>query len=66
LKSEFYEGGEYLDIPLKRLKKNHCPEVTFASILNRFEFNSDVLEKGQYPGTQLKNNLGSIHKFLPA
>ena len=51
LKSEFHEGGECLDIPLKRLKKNHCAEVTFASILNRFEFNSDVLEKGQYPGT---------------
>jgi hypothetical protein len=42
---------ECLDIPLKRLKKNHCPEVTFASILNRFEFNSDVIEKGQYTGT---------------
>jgi predicted metalloprotease len=27
------------------------PEVTFASILNRFEFNSDVIEKGQYTGT---------------
>jgi hypothetical protein len=38
LKSKFHEGGECLDIPLKRLKKNHCPEVTFASILNRFEF----------------------------